>query len=1051
MAAAGGEEMKRTITWLAAVRRTARASAVLRTAAKLGVWMGVCVGVFAAAPPAKRDDIPDAVKGAEGLDYALRDLRAKMATTPPLAPAEALKRMKTYPGLAVDLIAHEPTVRQPLYLTFDERGRMWLVQYRQYPFPAGLKVVSYDQYIRAKFDKVPPPPPNHFKGADRVTIHEDVKGDGSFSKVTTFLDGLNIATAALPGRGGVWVLNPPYLLFYPDRDRTDAPGAPVVHLSGFGLEDTHSVASSLCWGPDGWIYGAHGSTVTGKVRVEVEKATKTTDFLGQAIWRYHPEQHRFEVFAEGGGNTFGVAFDGVGRVYSGTNWGSYRGLHYVQGGYYVKGWGKHGPLTNPYALGYFDHMPHQGNADRLTHTFLIYGGDTMPQLRGKIVGVNPLQKRVQLTRLERHHSTRRTVEEPFLLTTDDERFRPVDVKSGPDGALYVADLYEPRINHVDPRDNWDRATGRVYRVRPKDYRPAPRQDLAKLSGGELVDLLKHENRWYRETALRLLGDRKDASLIPRLKTDLQNETGQLALESLWALHLCGGLDDGAAVLALSHANPAVRRWAARLLGDRGKVSATLAARLGELAKAEEDSEVRSQLASTAKRLPGDVTLRVLAGLWQHDEDIRDPHIPLLSWWALEAKAESHRDDVLRLLADGSLWAHAIVEQTILSRLVQRWAMAGGRDNLLACARLLDLAPAPKHADRLLAGLEQGFAGRSAGDVPDALRQAVRRAWGRGATAAGVTLGLRLGHAPSVDRALSLIADEKADRPTRLACIRILGEIDEPRCVPLLLQALRESKQGPVRQEALAALARYPHEKTGEAVLDLRPARLPEADGVRAAAYNLLASRPAWAKQLLARIDAGKIDPRSVPQDIVQKLALHKDAEVARLVRKHYGAVRGSTPQAKQRELLRVAKLLKAAKGNPLTGKAVFAGTCGKCHKLFGAGGDVGPELTGYERTNPMYWMENIVDPSASIREEYLSFVVQTADGRTLTGIIAGQDKTTVTLKDQEGRTTKIDRSRIDDLRASPVSLMPEDQLKALSDQQVRDLFAYLMSKVPPSP
>src|SRR5207248_9290377 len=172
--------------------------------------------------------------------------------------------------LAVDLVASEPVVRQPLYVTFDERGRMWVVQYRQYPFPAGLKVVSYDQYIRAKFDKVPPPPPRHFRGADRVTIHEDVKGDGSFSKVKTFVDGLNIATAALPGRGGVWVLNPPYLLFYPDRGRTDrAVAKPEVHLSGFGLEDTHAVASSLTWGPDGWLYGAHGSTCTARVKVEI--------------------------------------------------------------------------------------------------------------------------------------------------------------------------------------------------------------------------------------------------------------------------------------------------------------------------------------------------------------------------------------------------------------------------------------------------------------------------------------------------------------------------------------------------------------------------------------------------------------------------------------------------------------------------------------------------------------------------------------------------------------------------------------------------------------
>jgi putative heme-binding domain-containing protein len=1005
------------------------------------------LAAFAAAPPPK-SDITDAVKGAEGLDEALRSLKAKMATSPPLSPPEALKAFTVRKGLAVDLVAHEPIVRQPLYLTFDERGRMWLVQYRQYPFPAGLKVVSYDRYIRAKFDKVPPPPPNHFKGEDRITIHEDVKGDGTFGKVKTFVDGLNIATAALPGRGGVWVLNPPYLLFYPDKGRTDVPGNPVVHLSGFGLEDTHSVASSLTWGPDGWIYGAHGSTCTAKVKVEVKPDRTTTDFLGQAIWRYHPEKHVFELFAEGGGNTFGVAFDDVGRVYSGTNWGRYRGLHYVQGGYYIKGWGKHGPLTNPYALGYFDHMPHTGDADRLIHTFTVYGGAAMPELEGKIVGVNPLQRRLQVTRLEPDRSTFKTVEEPFLLTTPDERFRPVDVKFGPDGALYIADLYEPRINHVDPRDNWDRATGRIYRVRPRDYKPAPRQDLGNRNSRELVKLLGHPNRWYRETALRLLGDRKDRSLVPALRAQMETEKGQLALESLWALHLCGGLTDEAAARGLTHVNPHVRRWTVRLLGDRGTVSPALARQLVTLAARELHPEVRSQLASSAKRLAGAAGLDLVRALVEGDrkDDVSDPHIPLLTWWALERRAETDRGGILAWFRSESTWGKGLVRAVLLERIVQRWAMAGGKENLLACAALLRSAPDPRQAEKVLLALEKGFVGRSAGAVPAELRSAIVKVWSRGGGTSSVTLGLRIGHGPAVEKALSLIADEKAPRAPRLECIRILGEIDEPRCVGVLLKVLRDSSIGTIRQEALLALQRYPDPKIAQAVLALYPGRLPEADGVRSAAHALLASRPAWARAFLQAIDAGKVNPRSVPVDVVQKLAVHKDRAVGALVARHFGRVRGSTPAQKQREMLRLGKILQAGQGDPKAGKVVYAATCGKCHKLFGAGGDVGPELTGYERSNRMYWIENIVDPSAVIREEYVAFVIDTTDGRRLTGLVAGQDKTTVTLKDQEGRTTRLARARIEDMRASPVSLMPEDQLKDLKDQQVRDLFAYLMSK-----
>ena len=468
-----------------------------------------------------------------------------------------------------------------------------------------------------------------------------------------------------------------------------------------------------------------------------------------------------------------------------------------------------------------------------------------------------------------------------------------------------------------------------------------------------------------------------------------------------------------------------------------------------LARQEKDAEVRSQLASTAKRLPAAIALPVLKGLWQHDEDVRDPHIPLLTWWAVEAKAESDRKAILELFEDRSLWARPLVEQFVLERLMQRWTMAGGQDNLLACAALIKLAPAPKFVNRLLAGLEKGFAGRSAGKVPRRLRQAVRDAWAGGATASSVTLGLRLGHEPAVEKALAVVADEKADRAGRLSYLHILGEVDQPRCVPVLLDLVRRSRSGAVRQEALAALVRYPDARIGRAVLELYPARLPEAEGVRGAAHNLLTSRPGWSRLLLEEIDAGRINPRTIPVEVVQKMQLHRDREVARLLSKHYGRVQAGSVQQKQREILRVAKALKAGKSDARAGRKVYADTCGKCHKLFGEGGEVGPELTGYERTNALYWMENIIDPSAIIREEYTTFVVRTIDGRTLTGLVANQDKTTVSLRDQEGRLTRIGRSKIEEMRASPVSLMPEGQLKTLTDQQTRDLFAYLMSKTAP--
>ncbi len=241
-------------------------------------------------------------------------------------------------------------------------------------------MVSHDGVWRAVYDKVPPAPPHHFRGKDKITIHEDTDGDGVFDRHKTFVDGLNIATSVARGRGGVWVLNPPYLLFYPDRNNDDVPdGDPEVHLQGFGLEDTHSVVNSLQWGPDGWLYAAQGSTVTGHVtRPGLDAGKEPVHSMGQLIWRYHPETRRYEVFAEGGGNAFGVEIDAKGRIYSGHNGGDTRGFHYVQGGYYQKGFNKHGPLSNPYSFGYFPAMKHN-RVPRFTHTFVIYEADALPE------------------------------------------------------------------------------------------------------------------------------------------------------------------------------------------------------------------------------------------------------------------------------------------------------------------------------------------------------------------------------------------------------------------------------------------------------------------------------------------------------------------------------------------------------------------------------------------------------------------------------------------------------------------------------------------------
>jgi glucose/arabinose dehydrogenase len=287
------------------------------------------------------------------LFLAVLDVSIRAAAGRGYAPEAAARRMSVATGLEARLVASEPLVRQPVAIAFDDLGRLWAIQYLQNPNPSGLKRVTVDRYSRTIYDRVPEPPLRGPKGADDITIMEDVDGDGRIDHAHDFVTGLNLASGLAFG-GGVFVLQMPYLLFYADRDRDDRPdGDPEVLLTGFGMEDAHSVANSLTWGPDDWLYGVQGSTVTARVRgLEFQKG----------VWRYHPPTTRFELFCVGGGHMWGLDFDRHGRLFASTNVGGFVMLHGVHRGYYWKAFGKHGALHNPYTFDYFDHVRHTGSS-----------------------------------------------------------------------------------------------------------------------------------------------------------------------------------------------------------------------------------------------------------------------------------------------------------------------------------------------------------------------------------------------------------------------------------------------------------------------------------------------------------------------------------------------------------------------------------------------------------------------------------------------------------------------------------------------------------------
>ncbi len=546
--------------------------------------------------------------------------------------------------------------------------------------------------------------------------------------------------------------------------------------------------------------------------------------------------------------------------------------------------------------------------------------------------------------------------------------------------------------------------------------------------------------WVVAEALRLIADRRDNALVPKLKELIEKNEGQVALDALWALHLSGGLNEETAIDLLDHGNPHVRLWTVRLLCDEGKISDNLAARLAELAYREPHVEVRSQLACSAKRLPAKPGLAIVGQLVRRSEDASDVHLPLLLWWAIEDKADADRDAVLEFFANPEVWREAIVQQHLLERVMRRYAQAGARRDLLSCARLLEMAPTPEDGKRLMSGFEKAFEGRTLANLPPELIDAI-------AKVGGVSLELRLrkGDADALAEALRLIGDNKTETRRRLSLIQVVGQIRQPACVPVLLSLLQNSRDDALRIATLTALQSYPDAEIAEQVVRLHDGF--SAD-VRETAQSLLASRLPWSLTYLQAVANGKVKKDLVPVALVRKLLLHNDEQLAALVQKTFGDVAGaSTAEARER-IRQVAAVLEGASGNPYTGKELYLQHCGKCHLLFGQGGQVGPDLTSYKRDDLQAMLVNVINPSAEIREGYENYLVVTDDGRQLSGFIADRDNRVLVLRGVDGQSLTVSQEEIEDLRAIPRSVMPEGTLDKFSDQQIRDLFAYLRSTQP---
>jgi len=1000
--------------------------------------------------------IPVLLLPAAAFAQSAAEKRPHETDTAVLSPAEAMKKFQLADGLAIDLVLSEPLVTQPLHISFDSRGRLWLVEARQYPKPAGLKEVSKDAVWRAIYDKVPPPPPfvegSPFRGVDRISIHEDADGDGVYESHKVFADHLNMATSVAHTEHGVWVTHAPYLLFFPDKNQDDMPdGPPEVHLSGFGLEDTHSIANSLRWGPDGWLYGAQGSTVsaailaprapspapTGDQWAQVEPELKKLDAkavktMGQNIWRYHPPTRRYEIFAEGGGNAYGLEIDSKGRIFSGHNGGDTRGFHYVQGGYYQKGWEKHGELSNPYAFGYFPPMKGEP-VERFTHQFIIYESDALAeQWRGKLWGCDVLHNNIVCAEMIPDGSTFRTKDIGRPVASTDKWFRPVMITDGPDGCLYIADWCDKQVSHYrNQMGVMDKEHGRVWRVRMKNnlkpvrHLPTPvarpsrpcdeaNDDTASEAERSGRDGLATDNRWLRQTYLRLAWEDKRAT--PKLG-NLDDFWCDYAARSR-SLQACAYGDD-----------PDVRRWAVRLAGDSG-----LRFDLVDLARTERNPDVLVQIAATARHGSNDV--RIAEALLMNPAcDGKDPHLSLMIWWAIEDAVTRAPRAVLHEWMRPAIWSAPIARSTVIERLMKRYASTGKHQDFVRCAFLLRDAPDDESRQLLMKGFSDAMKGRSLAGLPQELLEQLAKTGGPLALA----LRVRQGDAAALKEALAILSDGRhpqSNPESRATLCAVFADLAEPSAVPVLLNLLTEA---PLRRTTLAALQRQSDPAIAERVMK-ELASWPAAD--KDAAFVMLASRAPWALTLAK-------SGTDLPLAVVKKLQLFPDKELAALIEQKYGDKLRAAGGEKEKEIQRVKTVLAAAEGVPKKGQPIFEQRCAACHALWNKGGKAGPDLTSYQRTDLDMLLLAIIAPSAEIREGYHTTVIETKDGSTLAGFICDQAGDVLSLRDPAGQTHTLSKDRIAKQSPLPGSLMPEGLLVGLTDEELRDFLAWIRSTTPP--
>ena len=960
------------------------------------------------------------------------ELRQRLPRIPARTPADSMKTFSIIPGFRVEQVAAEPLVADPVDMAFDENGRLYVCEY-----------IGYSENDQHK--------------PGRVVILDDTDNDGIFDKRTVFAEQLSWNATVTCFDGGVFVGASPDLLYLKDTDGDDKADVREVVISGFGTTNVNQLLNSLRWRLDNRIHGiaaASGGELRA-LRWERGKPGRQPDvyLCRRRDFSFEPRSGQLQL--ESSADQHGLGRDDWGRTFAASNGNHcqmvmYEDRYIARNPYLrapvahvcIASDGKLGPVyrtspREPWRIVWAERRLQERGADWVATRvgcfsaacgITVYSGTAFPTpFRGNLFIAEPSGNLVHRKRLVPDgvgFIAHRTEQNREFLCSSEIWFRPVHFTNAPDGTLYVADMYREIIEHpatfhadikplLDLNSGNDR--GRIYRIVPEGFRqPAP-PCLRSLPTQALVALLAHPNGWHRRTASRLLYERQDPSSIASLRELASGPSPLGRMHAMYALDGQAALSAEVVLARLSDEHPRVREHAVKLsehvLAESSAVRRRLCTMSGDA-----DPRVRYQLAFTLGEIGQATATTALAALGKRDFEDEWMRLAVLSssmgrpgslfTLLVEDDRVGANPAGRRLLGDLAEQAGRQKRSQQLEAVLQ-WLERSGTDNQVLAVSVVQGLCLAGHQSR---------------------QEIVSGRWPRAAQLL----------VQSITRAKTLAADEEQPVSRRTRAIRLLAfaAFDDVR--ELLAELLTGRQPQTVQLEALAALGRFRDDAVPQIVVESWRTFTPK---VQRAATELLCARPERVLALLDALAEGQIRRTQLDPARLEVLRKHSNEKI----RARANEVLGSSQLARRHDVVDAYRDVLTTRGNATQGKGVFKEVCAACHKLEGVGYDLGLPLTGIKERGADTILVSTLDPNREVQPQYMNYMIVTEDGATITGMIASESATSITLRRADGESDTVLRADIDEMANTGTSIMPEGLERQLTKKAMADLIAYLMA------